>query len=667
MSIPYSCAKGHKWTAPNNTHPDSDTTCPICGLISQPITLNERVPADIAQGDPEDQTREAPVSSDSSGSGFPSPPPQIDGFRIREEIGRGGMGIVYRATQESHNREVAIKVIRQDRLTQTESVRRFRREAQLAERLTHPNLVSTLGFDYEGDLHYLVMEYVHGHTLQQLVEDSGPLTVQQACEYMAQSAQGLAHAWEKGLVHRDVKPSNLMVSEVSAPTTDGNHYVRHMVKVLDLGVARLYQMSESPVESLTTLTQPNTVLGTADFIAPEQLEDPHNADHRADMYSLGCTFYYLLSGQVPFRGGTLIQKLDRQRWETPPSVDQLRKDVPKEVAAVIRRLMMKHPDDRYQSFDALLSHLQLFLKTGEIVGQNRVFRINPTKTFQAHNGSVWCACLTPDGKKLITGGQDRMTCVWDTQTYQQIVQYKNPGAVFDVAVSPCGNYFVSAAGATLRVRELANGKEVQRLQGHNDSVRSVNFHHDGFLVSCADDKTVRVWDVRLGREILRYARHREKGVCSDLSPLSDQVISAGKEKYLRLWNMRNGQDDKLLATPTGQTLSVCFSADGQLALSTHFDTSVRVWDLRTGREWRSMQGHKQMVTVGIFSRDGRWVLSGSKDKTIRLWDLHSGAELAEFTGHDGGVTALCLSGASDVLYSTGQDGNVCVWPVQVTG
>src|SRR5262249_53503440 len=143
---------------------------------------------------------------------------------------------------------------------------------------------------------------------------------------------------------------------------------RPLVKVLDMGVARLYHLAQSPEESLTTLTRDGSVIGTPDYIAPEQLEDPHGADIRADLYSLGCTFYFLLTGQVPFPGGTLIQKLDRQRKEGPLSVDQLRAEVPAAVAAVVRRLMAKKPADRYRTPGELAGVLEHLAKTGQLPG-----------------------------------------------------------------------------------------------------------------------------------------------------------------------------------------------------------------------------------------------------------------------------------------------------------
>src|SRR5262249_42437182 len=157
--------------------------------------------------------------------------------------------------------------------------------------------------------------------------------VRHACDFVRQIALGLQHASEQALVHRDIKPSNVM-----AVMPGSRLPPRPLVKLLDLGVARLYQGRDGLDDSVTTLTRHGAVIGTPDYVAPEQLENPHGADIRADLYSLGCTFYFLLSGQVPFPGGTLIQKLDRQRWEHPQSVDQLRSEVPAAVAAVVRRL-----------------------------------------------------------------------------------------------------------------------------------------------------------------------------------------------------------------------------------------------------------------------------------------------------------------------------------------
>ena len=256
-------------------------------------------------------------------------------YVLLDNLGEGGMGAVYRARNWKLGKVVALKVIRRERLGGESAVRRFEREIRAAARLDHPNIVHAYDADRVGDILLLVMEYVDGGTdLARLVKQKGPLPVGQACAYVRQAALGLQHAHERGLVHRDVKPHNLLLSR------DG------VVKVLDLGLAHL---GHSGDDSSRALTQGRTVTGTLDYIAPEQAADAGAVDARADLYSLGCTLYFLLSGRVPFPGGKPVEKVSRHRSEEPAPLEGLRPDVPPAVAAVVRRLMAKRPEDRYRT------------------------------------------------------------------------------------------------------------------------------------------------------------------------------------------------------------------------------------------------------------------------------------------------------------------------------
>jgi WD40 repeat protein/serine/threonine protein kinase len=258
-------------------------------------------------------------------------------FVLLERLGEGGMGQVFKARHRKLGRIVALKVIRKERLTGSDAVRRFRREIQAAALLSHPNIVLALDADEHEGTHSFAMEYVEGDDLSKLVKRHGPLPVEQACEVIRQAALGLQHAFERGLVHRDIKPHNLLRVHQSG-----------VVKVLDMGLARLNAHGEDESSS-TTLTQEGAVMGTPDYIAPEQAMDSRSADIRADLYSLGCTFYFLLTGRVPFPGGTVMEKLFRHQTETPPPVRALRPDMPPLFAAVVDRLMAKRPADRFQT------------------------------------------------------------------------------------------------------------------------------------------------------------------------------------------------------------------------------------------------------------------------------------------------------------------------------
>jgi serine/threonine protein kinase len=260
----------------------------------------------------------------------------LGAFVLLEKLGQGGMGQVYKARNWKLGRVVALKVIRKERLDSPTAVHRFRREVRAVAALSHPNIVLAYDADQVGGTHLLVMEYVQGSDLAKLVKKVGPLPVAQACDLIRQAALGLQHAHERGLVHRDIKPHNLLL------TAGGK-----LLKILDLGLARLDRPAADGDSS--SMTQEGAVMGTPDYIAPEQALESHTVDIRADLYSLGCTFYHLLTGRVPFPGGTFLEKITRHQVEDPTPVEQLRPEVPPAVAQVVRTLMAKKPEDRYQT------------------------------------------------------------------------------------------------------------------------------------------------------------------------------------------------------------------------------------------------------------------------------------------------------------------------------
>jgi eukaryotic-like serine/threonine-protein kinase len=254
-------------------------------------------------------------------------------YKLLEGIGKGGMGKVFLCEHIRLRRKVALKVLASKHLDSPGALERFEREAQAIASLDHPNIVRAHDIDQEGRLHFLVMEYVDGVSLQDLVGRRGPMTVPRAAHYVAQAAEGLQHAHEAGWVHRDIKPGNLLLDRAG------------VVKVLDLGLARFFPDKSEP---LTHKYRENAVLGTVDYVAPEQAIDCHKADIRADIYSLGATLYFLLTGSPPFNQGNTAQKLLYHQMQTPPPVASLRPEVPPALAAVVERMMAKDPTARFQ-------------------------------------------------------------------------------------------------------------------------------------------------------------------------------------------------------------------------------------------------------------------------------------------------------------------------------
>jgi WD40 repeat protein/serine/threonine protein kinase len=270
---------------------------------------------------------------------------RIGQYELLEELGKGGMGAVYKAVHTRLKRMVAIKVLPPERMHVPGIVQRFQREMEAVGKLQHPHIVQATDAGEADGQHYLVMEFVDGIDVGRLVAATGPLGIANACEIARQAALGLAHAHRHGMVHRDIKPSNLMVSREG------------QVKVLDLGLALL---QDSPTCDLT-LTSRDQVLGTVDYMAPEQWNASHSVDIRADIYSLGCTLFQLLCGEAPFAGvahNTLVRKMTAHVQEPPPDLSQRRSDVPGRLAAVVKRMMAKRPGDRFESPAALAAALE---------------------------------------------------------------------------------------------------------------------------------------------------------------------------------------------------------------------------------------------------------------------------------------------------------------------
>lgn len=258
-------------------------------------------------------------------------------YQIIGELGVGGMGVVYKAEHRMMGRTVALKVIAPRLTSKPSAVSRFVQEVKAAAQLSHPNIVTAHDAGEAGGLHFLVMEYVEGISLERFVaRRGGQLPVTLACHFARQVATGLQHAHEKGMVHRDIKPANLMVTR------------KGQVKILDFGLARFVREEESTAAGKPAATAANVVMGTPEYLSPEQARNSHTVDIRSDIYSLGCTLHYLLTGQIPFPNATtMMEKLLAHTRETPTPIQTLRLDVPDTLAAVLAKLMAKRSKDRY--------------------------------------------------------------------------------------------------------------------------------------------------------------------------------------------------------------------------------------------------------------------------------------------------------------------------------
>ena len=285
----------------------------------------------------EQRLREAP----------PAGMPVIGRYKVLRKLGEGGMGAVYLALDSRSGRQVALKVLPHARAADAATLKRFQREAVATGRLKHPNIVRAFAYGEDKGIAYFVMEYCEGETLDQRLRRAGPLTPRDAALVVLQAARGLQYAHARGLIHRDIKPSNIILAR-SGET-----------KILDLGLSKRLDASDASFR-----TQDGVALGTPHYIAPEQARGEREVDGRADVYSLGATFYHLVTGEPPFRGASPLEVMGMHVHSQVPDPQDVREEIPDGVAHVIRRMMAKSPDDRYRDCGALLEDLGRVLKGG---------------------------------------------------------------------------------------------------------------------------------------------------------------------------------------------------------------------------------------------------------------------------------------------------------------
>jgi WD40 repeat protein len=705
-----------------------------------------------------------------------------DRYEVLRLLGSGGMGAVYLAAQRTMGgRPVALKLIRRDLTRQASSAERFRREVTAAARLSpHPNIVTAYDAEEAGAVHFLVMEYVDGLDLGRLVDRGGPLPPNLACRYAMEAAEGLQHVHRHGMVHRDIKPQNLMRSR------DGH------IKILDLGLALFAR------EVWPTVTKDDSLLGTADYLAPEQARKAHKVDIRADVYSLGCTLYFLLTGQPPYPGVNVTQKLLSHADAAPRPLSAFRADLPHGLQRVLDRMMAKDPAHRYQtpaeaaralapfagpvtvvkapgpaagassewelladlidlepiavdeprpvsrrrnrwppvkvtatlliaaaiglagvvrrvqtdkgeliiettdpsveirveqggnlvtivdpktkqkielragdydlklggkdSADLHLSTDTFTLKRGDqtivkvwrstpksAAGPTPTVKVGEIRRFKGHTGPVQGVVFSPDGRRALSGSGwpegDRTMRLWDVATGRELRRFTgHRDGVGSVAFSPDGRRVLSGSmDSSMRLWDVATGRELRRFDGHTDSVSSVAFTPDGRrALSASFDKSLRLWDVETGQELRSFQGHTEWIFGAALSPDGRRALSGSKDWTLRAWDVETGRELRLIGGKTA-VHCVAFAPDGERGLSGGEDNMVRLWDLETGQELRLFAGHDNAIKCVAFSPDGRRVLSGGLDRTVRLWDADSGRELRRFEGHRDFILSVAFS------------------------
>jgi WD40 repeat protein/serine/threonine protein kinase len=614
-------------------------------------------------------------------------------YVLLDRLGEGGMGQVYKARHRHMERVVALKVIRKDKLRSAEAVQRFYQEVQAAAHLSHPNIVLAYDAGEAGGTHFLSMEYVEGYDLARMVKEDGPLPVARACDYVRQAALGLQHAHERGMVHRDIKPHNLLVAPAESGAPGWG-----TVKVLDMGLARLNQGLSGRDRQLT---QTGTVLGTPDYLAPEQALNARSADIRSDLYALGCTLYYLLAGRAPFHAESLTQLLLKHQMEEPAPLEALRPDVPAGVAELVRRLLAKRPEDRPQTPAEVAAALEPYcapdgspaptaVRTrpapsahenswATLVGDEvrpapaRARSRTTDGTLVAESGARGRAARGTVGRKVLIFGLIGAALavplvvlvaagigvlMWRAKavpphsgTARDVVKVPvapapQPQPVPEVPRQPAPEppakppepppeqppprVVPQPPPPTEATRPAPpTSPEVRRFGGSLIAVSDLPFSPDGRRLGFPYAQVPWVWDVATGAEVNRLGVH-----------------------------------------PLGFSCGV-FGPDGKRLFMGCDDHAVYSWDLQPPQLTRLFQAESRIACLAL-SPDGRRLLAGSGRKVIedgrpvvsdclvRVWDVPGRREVCRFTGHAGPVFQVEVSADGRRALSLA-DTSLCLW------
>lgn len=644
-------------------------------------------------------------------------------YRIEGLLGRGGMGNVYKAHHKLMNRTVALKVVNHRLVDQPQAIERFHQEVQAAARLTHRNIVSAHDAETSGDAHFLVMEYVDGIDLAEMVSQRGPLPVQEACDYIRQAAEGLQHAHEHGMVHRDIKPQNLMVvsgrvvsggvvsGQLADPTTHHSLPTSHQIKILDFGLARFASEaavvnapSASPEQLEARITAFGTMIGTPDYLAPEQSRDAHSADIRADIYSLGCTLYFLLAGRPPFPDGSVLDKVKAHEQGQPQPLAELRNDLPAGLETLVRRMMAKDPAARFQTPAEVAAALKPFTVLAARPRRPRFRQVVAAAVlatvallgvlFYVQLGKTTLRFEIADPALAIRFADQRITFDHDGQTINikpgdeqrfvveqngvevesgSLTLHKSQKVVLRVSVVPGGlEIKPSDASVSLQRKRLSQPDsppssrttEVRRFQ-LTTPANGVALSPDGQRVLLSNGAKTEIWDVPSGQKIGHFDAPDFIRTLA-FSPDGLQVLSSCNNGSVQLWDLQTRALVQTFQAHTDVVHSLAFSPDGGRVLSGSRDTMVRLWDKATGKQVQIFKGHTRGVANGVygvaFSPDGRRVASAGDDRTVRLWDIETGQELKRFT-HAAGARDVAFSPDGNRLFSRSFDKTLRVWDV----
>jgi WD40 repeat protein/serine/threonine protein kinase len=606
----------------------------------------------------------------------PIPLTRVAGYELIKEVGRGGMGVVFKARHVRLNRIVALKLIRGGALANSDELQRFDKEAEAAAQLQHPNIVALYDHDPNHQPPFLSMEFIGGTSLSERVS-LGPLSGRRAAEYLELTARAVHYAHTRGIVHRDLKPANVLLDENDQP------------KVTDFGLAKL-------MEANSDQTRTGAVLGTPSYMSPEQAAGSKDINPASDIYSLGAILYELITGKPPFCGETPLKTLNLVAEQDPIAPRLLNPSVDRDLETICLKCLEKAPSRRYPSAEALADDLHRYLQGEPITGRRvslvgrgiKWVRRNPAWSILSSLSIVsvtaflffsWYETyVATDLREQAEKANDLAAVRLETMRHllylsemRQALQTLRR-ADLDGVTRILNEHWQPKEGLTdLRDWEwyFLKDRSQARLNfgSHAGQAFAVAYQPDGKELASAGGKLskpgeIKVWDVRTGKLLQTLSGHANAITALAYHPDKRLLASSSHDQTIKLWNLDTGMEVVTLRGHTHTVAQVAFSPKGDRLASASHDLTVRVWDYGQyssdpAASMRVFKGHDKPVTSVAFHPDGQLLASGSRDRTVKLWNLATEQLERNLIGHEGEVASVVFSANGKILVSGGGQGN----------
>jgi eukaryotic-like serine/threonine-protein kinase len=678
--------------------------CRECGAKLSPRTLDGFCPACTARLTFDLSEEPSAQTGRSTGLDFGD-------YELLEEIGRGGMGVVYKARQRSLNRTIALKLILSGRFASKESVERLRAEASAAAALRHPNIVAIHEVGEVDGQHYFSMDYVAGRSLAEIVRER-PVSADRAAAYVRAIAEAMEEAHRHGTLHRDLKPSNVLIDQHDQP------------HITDFGLAKR-------LDEESDLTVSGQAIGSPSYMPPEQAVGKRSAiGPHSDVYAMGALLYHLLTGRAPFSSETVEATLFQVLHNDPVSPRALNSSVPRDLETICLKCLEKEPARRYPTAQRLAEELRRFMEDEPILARPtalaekfwRWCRRRPAvagllaalavSLFAGFGAVLWqwqraenhAQAETQQRRRaealverveldhideLLRANDPAMTLArlarllrWNPTNsvaaerlmallvqrdfaFPLMPALQHDGPVTATEFSPDGRLIVTASqDGTARLWDASSGQPVGTPMRHGAAVRSARFNSGGDkIVTASADKTARVWDAPNVHPLAEPIEHKMEVNSAEFSPDGNKLLTLCHDG-VRVWKVANGRPEQRLRTwkRPGIMSRANFSPDSALVATVNGEF-VTVWRMDTGEPMSQPMAHRRSVHTAHFSPDSRWLATACDDGATRIWEIARGEQRVPALRHGEAPVVEAVSFSPDGLYvvSTGRDRTARMW------